>query len=41
VLARTRLKTDATTAPAAAERVSPPLADNAGAAWQKRKPKTA
>ena len=41
VLARTRLKTDAAAAPAAAERVSPPLADNAGAAWQKRKPKTA
>jgi phosphate:Na+ symporter len=40
VLARTRLKTDqGATAPA--ERIGSPLADNAGAAWQKRKPKTA
>ncbi len=40
VLARTRLKTDAGAA-APAERIGSPLADNASAAWQKRKPKTA
>jgi phosphate:Na+ symporter len=41
VLARTRLKVDEPAVAAAAERIAAPLAENASAAWPKRKPKTA